>query len=85
MPTVATMIASEAPIEFRGAFMSINSLVIQFGIAIGPILAAVIHTQFGFGVLYSLAAAVAFSMSMILILNVKGLNKTAEAARVSHA
>jgi ACDE family multidrug resistance protein len=57
MPSLQTAIANLAPLEYRGAFMSINATILRLGQAIGPPLVGLFFIYGGFdGAFYATAA-----------------------------
>ncbi|MBP7734537.1 MAG: MFS transporter [Spirochaetes bacterium] len=71
IPSIQTHISGSAPMEFRGAFMSVNSMVLRLGQTVGPVLTGIAFQGWGMdGVFYCSAAfsIVAFVL-LILFLN----------------
>lgn len=45
LPTVQNIVASAAPLEYRGAFMSFNTTIFRLGQTLGPLLAALVYSN----------------------------------------
>jgi len=73
IPSTQTLLAETIPMKYRGAFMSVNAMVLRIGQTLGPLLAGLAFAADGIrGVFY---AAVAFSL-LILICIGMGLKET---------
>lgn len=67
IPTVQALIVSTAPMEFRGAFMAINSSVILLAISVGPALGGLLYHWIGIVGLYQVSAGIAFITGLVLL------------------
>lgn len=56
IPSILTLLAEHSPMESRGAFMSVNGLVLRLGQTIGPLLMGAIFTLGGFLPVYWVGA-----------------------------
>ena len=69
LPSIQTLLAELAPMEYRAAFMSVNGMVLRIGQTLGPILMGLI---FGFagmsGVFYAGSILAIFTAVMIAVL-----------------
>jgi len=66
IPTVQTEIVSMAPMENRGAFMSVNSMVLRGGQTLGPVITGLLYGFWGIdGILFGAAI---FSAIVVIIL-----------------
>jgi MFS transporter, ACDE family, multidrug resistance protein len=66
IPCVQTLLSGSVPMEYRGAFMSLNSMVLRMGQTAGPVLAGVAFAQGGVnGVLYASMAFALVSMAAL--------------------
>lgn len=63
IPNIQTQLSVIAPMEIRGAFMSINSSVLRLGQTIGPLASGIILA--GAGVPYVFSAAIVFAAAAI--------------------
>ncbi len=70
IPSIQTLLAELAPIEYRAAFMSVNGMVLRIGQTLGPVFMGLLFAVWGIdGVFY---AGAAFSvLSFLLLLTVK--------------
>lgn len=75
IPTVQAVLAGSALHNYRGVFMSINSMVILCGITLGPLLASIIYKFSGFRTLHYIAGAVSFVIALLLFLFGKGIKE----------
>lgn len=66
IPSTQALLASYAPMEYRGAFMSVNSMVLRLGQTVGPMLFAMIM-PWG-GVRGVLMAGIVFSLLVSLFM-----------------
>ncbi len=56
IPSIQTRLSSSAPMEYRGAFMSLNSMVLRIGQTVGPLLAGMAFTRWQAGGIFYSAA-----------------------------
>ncbi|MGB2798782.1 MAG: MFS transporter, partial [Dehalococcoidia bacterium] len=68
IPSLQTAIASMAPLEHRGAFMSINATIIRAGQAIGPLLVGLFYVYGGFDGAFYATAGLALVAPVVAIL-----------------
>ena len=61
IPSLQTLIAASAPIQYRGAYMSIIATVFRIGQTVGPPLAALAYTYGGMTGIFRIAAVAAFT------------------------
>lgn len=72
IPSIQTHLSGNAPMIYRGAFMSINSMVLRLGQTIGPVLTGIAFTRWGMeGVFYSSAlfSVVSFLFVVMIMRN----------------
>ena len=67
MPAIQTSIADLAPLEYRGALMSLNSTMIRLGQTIGPPLMGLVYVYQGSDATFFAAAALALLASAVAI------------------
>ncbi len=70
IPNLQTMLAGLAPMEHRGAFMAVNGVALRLGQTLGPPLAGVVFSVWGFGGAFraaALVAAVMFVLTTVMI------------------
>ncbi|MFP4170498.1 MAG: MFS transporter [Methanomassiliicoccales archaeon] len=68
IPLIFTLLAERAPMESRGAFMSINGLVLRLGQTVGPLSMGLLFTLGGFSLVFNSGAALFLIMLVPLIL-----------------
>ena len=68
LPSLQTVIAGMAPIEHRGAFMSINATILRAGQAVGPPLVGLFYVYGGFDGAFYVTAGLALMAPVIAIL-----------------
>jgi len=68
IPSLQTAIAGMAPLEHRGAFMSINATIIRAGQAIGPPLVGMFYVYGGFDGAFYTTAGIALMAPVVAIL-----------------
>jgi predicted MFS family arabinose efflux permease len=71
IPNLQTLLASLAPIEHRGAFLSVNGLVLRLGQTLGPPLMGVASSMGGAGMTFYSGAAIAAVMLVLSALTLK--------------
>ena len=59
IPTIQTLLASLAPIQYRAAFMSVNGMVLRIGQSAGPVIIGALATGFGAGPAFLILSGVA--------------------------
>ena len=67
IPSIQTLLASIAPAEHRGAFMSVNGMVLRAGQTVGPVLMGLVYAT---GISYVFYVSALLSIFMALILSV---------------
>lgn len=71
IPTLQTSLASLAPIEHRGAFLSAKALVLRIGQTLGPPVMAVASTVGGFRMVFYSGAAIAAGMFAVAAIGIR--------------
>jgi predicted MFS family arabinose efflux permease len=71
IPNLQTLLASLAPIEHRGAFLSVNGLVLRLGQTLGPPLMGVASSVGGIGTTFYTGAAIAVAMFVLSATTIK--------------
>jgi MFS family permease len=66
-PNIQTLLAALAPSENRGAFMSINGMVLRLGQTLGPVLMGIVLLGWGIQGVFYAGAACSMAMSMLLV------------------
>ena len=68
IPSIQTRLSGSAPMEYRGAFMSINSMVLRLGQTVGPVLTGIAFKEWGMeGVFYFSAIFSCLSFSLLAL------------------
>jgi ACDE family multidrug resistance protein len=65
IPSLYTLVAGIAPIEYRGAFMSLNSTMLRLGQTIGPPLIGLIYVSCGMNNVFYITAGAALAAPVI--------------------
>jgi MFS family permease len=65
-PNIQTLLAALAPSENRGAFMSINGMVLRLGQTLGPVLMGIVLLGWGIQGVFYAGAVCSMAMSMLL-------------------
>ncbi len=68
IPSVQALIVSTAPMEYRGAFMAINSSVILSAISAGPAIGGLVYQWIGIAGLFRISAGFALVTGIILLM-----------------
>lgn len=68
IPSIQTGVANLAPMEYRAAFMSINTTMLRVGQSIGPPLMAVFYTYRGLDSIFLAAAAMAALLPVVAVI-----------------
>jgi len=68
MPSIQSLIAGIAPLEYRAAFMSINATMLRLGQTIGPPLMGLVYVYQGFNATFFAAAALALIAPVVAII-----------------
>jgi predicted MFS family arabinose efflux permease len=71
IPNLQTLLASLAPIEHRGAFMSVNALVLRLGQTLGPPLMGVASSVGGIDATFYSSAAIGAAMLVLTATTIK--------------
>jgi MFS family permease len=66
-PNIQTLLAALAPSENRGAFMSINGMVLRLGQTLGPVLMGIVLLGWGIQGVFYAGAVCSMAMSMLLV------------------
>lgn len=66
IPNVQTQLSIIAPMEYRGAFMSLNSTMLRAGQTVGPLVSGIILAGAGEG--YVFIAGVLFALAVVLVI-----------------
>jgi len=72
MPNIQTMLLSLAPMKHRGAFMSVNGMVLRLGQTLGPVFAGAFSAIGGAEYAFYGGAFVAFIMILIVVFGLSG-------------
>ncbi len=67
IPSIQTLVAGLAPLEYRAAFMSLNALMLRLGQTIGPPLMGLVYIYHGSDATFFAAAALALLVPFIAI------------------
>lgn len=68
IPSVQTMLAGLAPLEYRASFMAFNSMILRTGQTVGPLLTGIFFTLWGINGAFFAGAGCAICMVAVLIL-----------------
>jgi len=71
IPSTQTIISSAASMEYRGAFMSLNSTVLRLGQTVGPLLTGITFGLWGFPGVFYASGIFAFLIFALLIFILK--------------
>lgn len=66
-PNIQTLLAALAPSENRGAFMSINGMVLRLGQTLGPVLMGIVLLGWGIQGVFYAGAVCSMAMFMFLV------------------
>ncbi|HUS69590.1 MAG TPA: MFS transporter [Anaerolineae bacterium] len=69
MPSLMTLLAEQAPMDQRGAVMSVNGMVLRLGQTLGPLVMGVVLSVAGMGAVF-IAGAVCAVLMLIVVLTV---------------
>lgn len=67
-PSIQTLLAEMAPIEYRAVFMSINGMVLRLGQTLGPVFMGLIYTVWGIEGAFLAGAGFSAAAFLLLIL-----------------
>jgi ACDE family multidrug resistance protein len=62
LPSIQTLLARLAPLEYRAAFMSLNGMVLRLGQTLGPLIMGLVYVLGGFESIFFLSAGLAAAM-----------------------
>ncbi len=62
LPSIQTLLARLAPLEYRAAFMSLNGMVLRLGQTLGPLIMSLVYLLGGFESIFFLSAGLAVAM-----------------------
>lgn len=68
IPSIQTLLASLAPIEYRAAFMSLNGMVLRLGQTLGPVIIGFAYTLWKINGAFYFGAILAIIMIPVIIL-----------------
>ncbi len=68
IPVIQALIAGEAPMRYRGVFMSFNGMVLRLGQTMGPLLMGAIYVLWGIGGIFYSGAILAAGIAVFLII-----------------
>lgn len=66
IPVVQTLLANISPLEYRGAFMSMNGMILRGGQTLGPLVAGFFYSFAGISSVFFFGSALAISFSILL-------------------
>ena len=67
VPSIQTLLAEFAPLEYRAAFMSINGMVIRMGQTLGPLLMGASFLLWGFEGTFFVSACLSIAMFILAL------------------
>jgi ACDE family multidrug resistance protein len=67
MPSIQTSVAELAPLEYRGAFMSLNTTMLRVGQTLGPPLIGLVYVYLGLDATFFVSAALALLVPLVVI------------------
>lgn len=67
IPSLQTLLAELAPIEYRAAFMSVNGMVLRLGQTLGPVIMGLFYAMWGIEITFFAGAGFAVLMFFILL------------------
>jgi len=71
MPSIMTLLAGLAPMEYRGAFMSLNGMLLRLGQTLGPVIMAGFYALGGLGAVYLAGAGIGLIMFALIAFLIK--------------
>lgn len=75
IPSIQTLLASLAPIEYRAAFMSLNGMVLRLGQTLGPVVIGFAYITFGIETTFYTGACFAAIMIILVHIMIRSRNK----------
>lgn len=67
IPTILTLLADYAPEDQRGAFMSINGMLLRLGQTVGPLLIGAVVSLWSIGAAFHAGAVIAFITLLVVL------------------
>jgi len=67
IPTIQTLLAGSAPMQYRAAFMSVNGSVLRLGQTLGPVSTGMVYVVAGMSGAFYTGAASALIIIVLLI------------------
>lgn len=71
IPSILSFLSSLAPMKYRGAFMSLNGMVLRLGQTLGPLVMGAIYGLWGVDATFYVGAALAILMIGIVIILIR--------------
>jgi len=71
MPTINSLMAAFAPVNQRGAIMSLNGMVLRLGQTLGPIVMSAVFAARGFHGVYFAGSLFALGMSLVAVIMIE--------------
>ena len=71
IPVVQTLLANISPLEYRGAFMSMNGMILRGGQTLGPLLTGLVYTFNGISSVFFFGSALVISFSLLLFIKLQ--------------
>lgn len=75
IPSIQTLLASLAPIEYRAAFMSLNGMVLRLGQTLGPVIIGIFYIAWEIEAAFYAGAVFAVIMIILVTLMIKEKSK----------
>jgi len=76
IPSVQTLLAELAPIEYRAAFMSVNGMVLRLGQTLGPVLTGMVASTYGIRAPFYACSLLALGMALLIAMVIRDGGKT---------
>jgi len=67
IPIIQALIAGEAPMEYRGAFMSLNGMILRLGQTLGPLVMGAVYVLFGISGVFFAGSVMALGIAVFLM------------------
>ena len=71
MPTINSLMAAFAPVNHRGAIMSLNGMVLRLGQTLGPIVMSAVFAARGFHGVYLAGSLFALGMAVVALIMIE--------------
>jgi MFS family permease len=68
IPLVQTLLANISPLEYRGAFMSMNGMILRGGQTLGPLLTGIFYTFYGINSVFFFGGIISILFSILLFI-----------------